>query len=67
MDFYFENSIWVEEVELEEIVSRVKDGENFEDVYNDIVSGWDDLDYYTSHFIKNDVKKEILKRIKNNI
>lgn len=65
MNFYFQDSIWIFEDDLKEMVSRVKNGEDFKEVYDDIASGWDDMEYYASSFVENDVKEEIFKRINN--
>ena len=63
MRFYYEDCAYIEEEDLELMVKRVKDGENFENVFDDIISGYDDDVYYSSSLFEEDVKKEILKRL----
>lgn len=63
MEFEYTSSIYVNEDDLAEMVNRVKEGELFDDVFYDILAGYDDCDYYNCSLIKNDVRKEIERRI----
>lgn len=54
-------SIYIEEDDLREMRERVKKGEKFERVFEDIMLGYDDDAYYDSGYIREDVKEEILK------
>lgn len=61
MEFEFTKSIYIEERHLREMRERVKKGEKFESVFEDIMLGYDDDDYYDAGYIREDVKEEILK------
>lgn len=63
MEFEYTSAIYIDEYDLTEMVVKVKNGELFDDVFYDILSGYDDIDYYNCHLIKNDVRKEIERRI----
>lgn len=64
MDFEFTSYIYIESQDLRQMYLRVKKGEKFLAVFNDIMSGYDDCDYYNSMFIAEDVEKEINRRLK---
>ena len=66
MKFYFESYIKVSENDLDEMVNRVKNGEDFDEVYDDISAPWNDYEYYSSILIRKDVEKEVMRRIKEN-
>lgn len=63
MEFEFTSSIYVEESDLEEIATRVELGQDFSRVFEDVSMGWEDEDYYRADLIKDNVEKEIMKRI----
>lgn len=63
MEFEYTSAIYIDEYDLTEMVVKVKNGELFDDVFYDILSGYDDIDYYNCHLIENDVRKEIERRI----
>lgn len=63
MEFEYTSSIYIDEKDMIEMVMRVKNGENFDDVFEDITANFDDCDYYVCFLIKNDVRKEIKRRI----
>ena len=63
MEFEYTSYIFISESDLVEMVKRVKKGELFDDVFYDILAGYDDCDYYNCSLIKNDVRKEIERRI----
>ena len=64
MEFEYTATIFIEESELETMCKRVRKGEDFADVFYDVISGYDDCDYYASDRIYNQVKEEVEKRIK---
>lgn len=64
MDFEYTDVITIEEYSLEEMYSRVKKGEEFLEVYEDIMCGADDCDFYNRFKIINEVRDEINKRLK---
>jgi len=66
MDFEYTSYISIASRDLRNMYKRVKNGENFDDVFNDIMSGYDDVDFYASDYIKDDVYKEILRRLNQN-
>ena len=63
MEFEYTSVIYINEYDLTEMVVRVKNGELFDDVFYDILSSYNDIDYYNCQLIKNDVRKEIERRI----
>lgn len=64
MEFEYTSAIYIEEEDLVEMVIRVRDfHELFDDVFYDILAGYEDCDYYNCTLIKNDVRKEIERRI----
>lgn len=63
MEFEYTSSIYIEEDDLQEIVNRVKKGELFDNVFYNVLSGYDDNAYCNCSLIKNDVRKEIERRI----
>lgn len=63
MEFEYTSAIYINEYDLTEMVVRVKNGELFDNVFYDILSNYDDIDYYNCHLIKNNVRKEIERRI----
>lgn len=66
MDFEYTSSIYIASSDLRKMYKRVKNGENFDEVFDDIMMGYDDVDYYASNYIKDDVHKEILRRLNQN-
>lgn len=63
MDFEYTTIIRIESNDLREIFLRTKRGEDFYDVFDDVMSGYDDGIYYNSNKILNEVKEEIERRI----
>lgn len=63
MEFEYISTIYIDEDDLTEMVKRVENGELFDNVFEDILAGYEDVDYYNCHLIKNDVRKEIERRI----
>lgn len=69
MDFDFTEYIHIEETDLHEMYKRVKWGERFDDVYEDIMERYPDWEYECRYCIINQVREEInyrLKQSKNN-
>lgn len=66
MRFYFRSYIDVSEDFIDTVVNRVKNGENFYEVFDEEASCWDDFEYYSSGFIENRVRKIVMKRVKEN-
>lgn len=63
MEFEYTSTIYIDEDDLTEMVKRVENGELFDNVFEDILAGYEDVDYYNCYLIKNDVRKEIERRI----
>ena len=64
MIFKYTSYINIAECDMDEICNGVKDGEDFCDVFDEILCGYDDCDYYHMSDIYDDVEKEIKRRIK---
>lgn len=64
MEFEFTDTIDILEDDLNEMVRRVEQGEEFCHAYYDIMAGYEDYDYCAAPLIKNQVEKEINQRIK---
>ena len=64
MIFEYTSYINIAECDMEEICNGVKDGEDFSDVFDEVLCGYDDCDYYHMQDIYDDVEKEIERRIK---
>lgn len=64
MEFEYTTTIFIEESDLETMCKLVRKGEDFCDVFENIISGYDDCDYYASNLVFNQVKEEVEKRIK---
>ena len=63
MEFEYTAIIYIIEEDLEDMVNRVKRGENFDDFYYDIMASYDDYAYYNCDLIKDKVQAEIKRRI----
>lgn len=66
MEFEFTGTLWIELSDLRMMYERVKKGEDFHDVYYDIMNGYDDVDYYVSDYAEENVRKEIYRRLEEN-
>ena len=67
MEFEFTGSIYVDEQDLEEMVSLCKNkGYTPIKAFCEVSKSWDDCDYYMSDYIEDDVVKEIERRLKEN-
>lgn len=64
MDFEFTRSIEINSENLRKMYLYVKKGGDFQDIFDWIMSGYEEEDYYNSQFIFDDVKKEIDRRIR---
>lgn len=63
MVFEFIDSIWIEEHDLNKMTKLIKKGLDFHNVFEDVMSGYNDHDYYCSSMIEEEVKEEIMRRI----
>lgn len=64
MIFEYTSYINIAECDMDEICDGVKNGEDFGDVFDEVLCGYDDCDYYHMGDIYDDVEKEIERRIK---
>lgn len=64
MIFEYTSYINIAECDMDEICNDVKDGRDFADAFEDVMSGYDDCDYYHMGDIYESVEKEIERRIK---
>lgn len=63
MFFEYTSAIYIDEEDLMEMVMRVKAGEIFDDVFYDILAGYEDVDYYHCELIIDEVHKEVARRL----
>lgn len=64
MIFEYTSYINIAECDMNDICDDVKDGRDFADAFEDVMSGYDDCDYYHIDDIYESVEKEIERRIK---
>ena len=67
MEFEYTASIWIDPQDLRKMYKRVKNGEEFSDVFDDIMARYDDCDYYACDYVKDQVHEEILRRINQSL
>lgn len=65
MEFEYTTSLFIDETDLETMCEHVKKGEDFTDIFDMIISYYDDEIYYASGNVYDQVKEEVEKRIKN--
>ena len=66
MEFEYMDCIYIEPSDLREMYVRVKHGETFSNVFDDIMSGYDDCIYYACGMVKDQVHAEIQRRLNQN-
>ena len=64
MEFEYTSIIIIDENDMNRIYDDVKNGRDFGDAFDDVVSKYDDCDYYHMGDIYDSVEKEIERRIK---
>lgn len=62
MEFEYTGSFWVDENDLNEMASFVRNGRNVKDAIYDVASCWDDVCYYGVEDIFEQLQDEILRR-----
>ena len=67
MEFEYTASIWINPQDLRKMYKRVKNGENFSDVFYDIMACYDDPDYYACDNIEDQVREEIQRRLNQSL
>ena len=64
MDFEYTTTIHISSEDLRKMHLYVKKGWDFCDIFDDIISGYDDEIYYNSGHIFDQVQEEIFRRLK---
>lgn len=67
MNFEFTMSgvIQVQDYEFEEMERLVKNGYTYERAFADMITEWNNIDYYNAQYIKDVVIDELKRRMKN--
>lgn len=63
MEFEYTAEIYICPQDLEQMYKYVKNGGDFANIFEDIMSGYDDCEYYNCSYIYEDVKAEIYRRL----
>lgn len=63
MEFEYMDCIYIDPSDLRQMYLRVKHGEEFSDVFDDITCGYDDYIYYACNMVKDQVHAEIQRRL----
>lgn len=63
MEFEYTRSLWVDENDLNEMATLVKNGQNIENAIENVASGWDDSNYYSLEDIFEQLRDEVLRRV----
>lgn len=64
MDFEYTVTITISSEDLRKMYLYVKKGGDFGDIFDDIISGYDDEIYYNSGYIFDQVQEEIFRRLR---
>ena len=64
MDFEYTTTIHILSEDLRKMYLYVKNGGDFCDIFDDIISGYDDKIYYNSEHIFDQVQEEIFRRLR---
>lgn len=67
MEFEYTASIWIEPQDLRKMYKRVKNGENFDDVFDNIMACYEDCDYYACDYVRDQVHEEIQRRLNQSL
>ena len=62
MEFEYTGSFWIEENDLNEMATLVKEGHNVRDAIYNVASAWDDVLYYSVEDIFEQLRDEVLRR-----
>lgn len=62
-DFTMSGAISVQDDEFEEMERLVRNGYIYERAFADMITEWDDVDYYNAKYIKNAVIEELKRRM----
>lgn len=64
MIFEYTSMIYIAECDMDKMCNDIKNGRDFDDAFEDVISGYEDCDYYHRGDIYESVEKEIERRIK---
>lgn len=62
MTFSIEIPFVVEDGYFDEMIEQVNDGASFEEAYDEIISGFDDCNYYIAYYVRDDIIAELKRR-----
>ena len=62
MNFEFEDSIYIDDDVLNEWADQIKNGEEFDPIWDEAVPYWDDYEYHASGMMYEDVRREVYRR-----
>lgn len=65
MDFEFTitDAIYVNKTDFNEMKKLVRDGANYEQAFEEVASRWDDYEWSMRSYVKDDVIKELKRRL----
>lgn len=63
MEFEFTATVYITSQDLRKMYLYVKNGGDFSDIFEDIMSCYDDNDYYNREYIFDQVQEEIFRRL----
>lgn len=64
MEFEFTATVYISSEDLRKMYLYVKNGGDFADIFEDIMSRYNDDDYYNSGYIYDQVQEEIFRRLR---
>lgn len=64
MEFEYTDTFYVSETDLENMVSKVRIGWDVDEIIAEWACSLDDCDYYAIDHIKDQLKEEIMRRVK---
>lgn len=64
MDFEYTSIVRIESSDLRKMYLYVKNGGDFGDIFDEVMAGYDDEDYYNCGNVYDQVEKEIFRRIR---
>lgn len=64
MEFEYTTTIYITSQDLRKMYLYVKNGGDFSDIFNSVMSLYDDDDYYNRGYIYDQVQEEILRRVR---
>jgi len=65
MEFEINTSVWIDMDILVNMVLNGTQGMTIDEIVNDFIAGLDDCDFYLACIIREEIKKELQKRLDN--